>query len=53
MLFSSLEDTTSRPYTSVSSATPLTGEEKYLIKQLDPRNYDTPRQIRFGARWNF
>jgi len=31
----------------------LTGEEKYEIKQADPRNYDTPRQIRIGARWTF
>lgn len=31
----------------------LTGEEKYQLKQADPRNYDTPRQIRFGARWTF
>jgi outer membrane receptor protein involved in Fe transport len=31
----------------------LSGEAKYRIKQADPRNYDTPRQIRFGARWTF
>lgn len=31
----------------------LTGEEKYRLKQTDPRNYDTPRQIRIGARWIF
>ncbi|HWO57081.1 MAG TPA: TonB-dependent receptor [bacterium] len=31
----------------------LTGEEKYQVRQADPRNYDTPRQIRFGARWTF
>jgi outer membrane receptor protein involved in Fe transport len=31
----------------------LSGEEKYRIKQSDPRNYDTPRQIRVGARWTF
>jgi hypothetical protein len=30
-----------------------TAEEKYLVKQADPRNYDTPRQIRFGVRWSF
>jgi hypothetical protein len=31
----------------------LTGEEKYNFKQRDPRNYDTPRQIRIGARLSF
>jgi outer membrane receptor protein involved in Fe transport len=36
-----------------SSTTPLSGEQKYEVRQLDPRNYDTPRQIRFGARWTF
>jgi outer membrane receptor protein involved in Fe transport len=33
--------------------TGLTGEEKYQFKQRDPRNYDTPRQIRIGARLSF
>lgn len=37
----------------IHDASFLTGEEKYLIKQADPRNYDTPRQIRIGARWTF
>lgn len=37
----------------VHDASLLSGEEKYNVKQADPRNYDTPRQIRFGARWTF
>ncbi len=37
----------------VHDASLLSGEEKYNLKQNDPRNYDTPRQIRFGARWTF
>lgn len=31
----------------------LTGEELYLLKELNPLNYDTPRQVRFGVRMNF
>ena len=38
---------------SVVDSSNLTGEQKYLLKQADPRNYDTPRQIRFGAKWSF
>jgi hypothetical protein len=32
---------------------PLNGTEKYKLRQVDPMNYDTPRQIRIGARWTF
>lgn len=38
---------------NVHDSSLLSGEEKYKVKQSDPRNYDTPRQIRFGARWTF
>lgn len=31
----------------------LTGEQKYMLKQNDPANYDIPRQIRFGMRVGF
>lgn len=31
----------------------LTGEQKYLFRQSDPANFDTPRQIRFGVRYAF
>ncbi|MBI3871910.1 MAG: TonB-dependent receptor [candidate division Zixibacteria bacterium] len=34
--------------TSVLNAT-----QKYEVRQSDPRNFDTPRQIRFGVRWSF
>ncbi len=30
-----------------------TGRQKYLIKQNDPRNYSTPRQVRFGMAYSF
>ncbi len=33
--------------------TGLTGEEKYNLRQNDPLNYDTPRQIRLGLRLHF
>jgi len=33
--------------------TGLTGGQKYNLRQVDPYNYDTPRQIRFGARVSF
>ena len=28
----------------------LTGEQKYMLRQNDPANFDIPRQIRFGMR---
>jgi len=31
----------------------LTGEQKYMLKQNDPANFDIPRQIRFGVRVGF
>jgi outer membrane receptor protein involved in Fe transport len=31
----------------------LSGEELWRLKEHDPLNYDTPRQIRFGVRVNF
>lgn len=31
----------------------LSGEELYRLKERSPLNYDTPRQIRFGAKLNF
>ncbi|MEW5702643.1 MAG: TonB-dependent receptor [Candidatus Zixiibacteriota bacterium] len=31
----------------------LTATEKYELRQNDPLNFDTPRQIRFGVRWTF
>ncbi len=29
------------------------GQQKYSIKENDPRNYDTPRQVRFGMSYSF
>ena len=30
-----------------------TGRQKFEIKQNDPRNYATPRQVRFGMAYSF
>ena len=29
------------------------GEAKYRLKEKDPRNFDTPRQIRFGLSLSY
>jgi hypothetical protein len=29
------------------------GREKFLLKELDPANFSTPRQIRFGTSFSF
>ncbi|MGA1198945.1 MAG: hypothetical protein ACO36I_20830, partial [Candidatus Latescibacterota bacterium] len=29
------------------------GEQKYLLAEQNPLNYDTPRQVRFGMALNF
>lgn len=31
----------------------LSGEELYRLKESNPLNYDTPRQVRFGVKMNF
>lgn len=40
-------------YDEPDPVTGMTGEEKYLFKQTDPRNYDIPRMIRLGVRMSF
>jgi len=37
----------------VTDVSGLTGVEKYHLREDDPNNFDTPRQIRFGARLLF
>jgi outer membrane receptor protein involved in Fe transport len=40
-------------YSSIHDSSNLTGAQKYELKQKDPSNYDTPRQVRFGVRMSF
>jgi outer membrane receptor protein involved in Fe transport len=40
-------------WNTVTDASGLTGKQKYELKQKDPANYDTPRQVRFGIRMSF
>lgn len=38
---------------TISDASFLAGEQKYLLRQNDPANFDIGRQIRFGMRLGF
>lgn len=40
-------------HSSIHDSSYLTGEQKYVLKQNDPANFDIPRQIRFGMRVGF
>ncbi|MBI3872214.1 MAG: TonB-dependent receptor [candidate division Zixibacteria bacterium] len=44
-----LRDTYSEPHDSSQ----LTAEQKYLLREQDPNNFDTPRQIRAGLKFSF
>ncbi|OQY30041.1 MAG: hypothetical protein B6244_01925 [Candidatus Cloacimonetes bacterium 4572_55] len=40
-------------YLEAHDSSGLTGEEKYMLKERNPRNYDLPRVVRFGIEIGF
>jgi outer membrane receptor protein involved in Fe transport len=40
-------------YSNPHDASDLTAEEKLSLREHDPTNFDTPRQIRLGIKFNF